>query len=284
MYKTIEGAKVDSIRVFNGRAMTSVPAVNSKHHNFCADVQSTVLDSCTNTPITPVGITTGVIARIPVVLAELTLQFQLSSLIRLPELALDVKNIKKRIKITQCTLLQPTNILFIKGFVRKNIDYITGNCGSIEGICGQLHHCTIDVPFECSTPLEFFTPPEELAVNSSTEFEYFKTSDLPNNYFAEKDKLLAGDLSEFNQISVENFNQLPFCELVNARMFEFDEFIGRRYPSESKLPVEEKLFQKIEEKMVVEFTVRVLQNRQVEIPAIGNVPPRPPYPCSSAID
>lgn len=288
MYNSIEGTNISNVRVFDSNygqqksnTKPSVPECNSNSHHqkFCVNVESNVLDSCTNTPVTPTGINTGVIAKIPVVLAELTIQFNVSALIRLPELALDVKNIKKRVKITQCTLLQPTNILFIKGFVRKNIDYTTGKCANMEGICGELHHCTIDVPFECSTPLTFYTPPADLLVNSSAEFEYFKTSNLPGKHFAEKDKLLAGDLSEFNQIIVENFNELPFCELISARVFEFDEFIGRHRPCGSEFPVEEKFFHKIEEKMVIELTVKVLQNRQVEIPAVAGISPspRPPH-------
>ena len=102
-----------------------------------------------------------------------------------------------------------------------------------------------------------------------TEFEYHKVSNLPNEYFAEKDKLISGDLSEFNQITDENFNELPFCELISARIFEFDEFIGRKKPHNVEIPFEEKFFSKIEEKMVIEFTIKLLQNRQVAIPAIS---------------
>ncbi|MSU01496.1 CsxC family protein [Tissierella pigra] len=295
MYRSVEGTNISNVRVFdnthgktkcNYNPSISECSSNSKYPHSCVEVKTNMLDSCTNTPITPVGITTGVIAKIPVVLAELTVQFHLSSLIKLPELALDVKNIKKKVKITQCLLLQPTNILFIKGFIRKNIDYTTGNCANMEGICGELHHCIIDVPFECSTPLTFYTPPEELAVNSSTEFEYFKVSNLPDKHFAEKDKLLSGDLSEFNQIIIENFNELPFCELINARIFEFDEFIGRHRPCGAEFPIEEKFFNRIEEKMVIEFTVKVLQNRQVQIPAVTDTSGgcHPKFPCSANKD
>jgi hypothetical protein len=276
MYNSIDGASISNLQVFNNSGQSRVSkssmpecSANSSNHAHCVDVKSDVLDSCTNTPITPSGLATGAIAKIPVVLAELTIRFHVRALIDLPEKALDIKNIKKKIKITQCLLLQPTNILFIKGFVRKNIDYATGSCSNIKGVCGELHHCTVDVPFECSTPVTFFTEPEDLAVNSSAEFEYFKVSDLPNKHFAEKDKLLSSDLSEFNQIVVQNFNELPFCELISARIFEFDEFINRHRPCHEDFPFEEKFFNKIEEKMVIELTVKVLQNRQVRIPRSG---------------
>ncbi|MDR7857712.1 CsxC family protein [Tissierella sp.] len=282
----VEGLNVSNVRLIDSsygqsKKNTQSPAkqcnVSSPHDKFCVDVDSTVLDNCANTPVTPGGIRTGVIVKIPVVLAELTIRFNVNAFIRLPEPALEIKDIKKRLKITQCTLLQPTNILFIKGFVRKNIDYSTGECSNWKGVCGDLRHCTVDVPFECSTPVSFFTPPATLAVNSKSEFEFFKVSDLPNKHFAEKDDLLSGDLSEINQFMTENFNELPFCELVRARIFEFDEFINRERPHDAELPFEEKFFKKVEEKMVIELTLKVLQNRQVEIPSIGGTISPPCY-------
>lgn len=278
MDKHVEGLNVSNVHVIDsnyGQAKNNITSptkqcsVSSAHDKFCVDVESTVLDNCANTPVIPGGIRSGVIVKIPVVLAELTIRFNVNAFIRLPEPALEIKDIKKRLKITQCMLLQPTNVLFIKGFVRKNIDFSTGECSNWKGVCGDLRHCTVDVPFECSTPVSFFTPPETLAINSKSEFEFFKVTDLPNKHFAEKDHLLSGDFSEFNQFMTENFNELPFCEVVRARIFEFDEFIGRQRPHDAELPFEEKFFKKIEEKMVIELTLKVLQNRQVEIPSIA---------------
>lgn len=267
-YKS-DGTIVSNVKVVNNNTAMSPKhesALCSKESNHCVEVDSTVLDNCPNTTVTPIGINSGVVVKIPVVLAELTIRFNVGANIHLPEPALEVKDIKKRLKITQCTLLQPTNILFIKGFVRKNIDYSTGVCSTREGVCGEIHHCTIDVPFECSTPVTYTVAPAPLALNSFSEFEYFKVADLPNEYFPEKDNLLAGDLSEYNQFRTENFNELPFCELITARIFEFDEFVGRRRPHHDNLPFEERFFTKIEEKMVIELTLKLLQNRQVTIP------------------
>ena len=275
-----ECTKVSNVNVFaNSPYSNRSPSNNkfcvSKNKESCADVDNTVLDNCPNTPLTPIGITSGVIAKIPVVLAELTVRFNVGAFIRLPEPALEIKDIKKKLKITQCMLLQPTNILFIKGFIRKNIDYATGSCSNREGICGEIHHCTIDVPFECSTPVDYFFEPAPLVTNSSTEFEYFRVSDLPNQYFAEKDKLLSGDMSEINQLRTINFNELPFCELISANIYEFDESIGRGNPYHADLPTGEKFFSQLEEKMVIELTIKLLQKRQVTIPAAAF----DPSPC-----
>lgn len=235
----------------------------------CVDIDSAVIDNVENTSIEPDAIPGDVIVRVPVVLSEFTVQFNINADIKLPELALEVKDIKKRIKVTQCTLLQPTNVLFIKGFIRKSIDYTTADCSNRKGVCGDIRHCTVDVPFELSTPITFITPPAPLLTNTVTEFEYFTQKDLPNKYFAEKDSLLSGDLSEINQFRTENFNELPFCDLISANIYEFDEFIGRQRPRHDNLPFEEKYFKRIEEKIVVELTLKLLQNRQVAIPGLA---------------
>lgn len=229
-------------------------------------VNSRNLDICPNYSETPTGIKTGVIAKIPVVLAQLTVPFHISSVINLPEPALEIKDIKKSLKVTQCLLLQPTNILFIRGFVRKNIDYSNRTCSSLDGVCGEIQHCTIDVPFECTTPVTFFRNPQNLLVNSRNEFEYLREEELPRDTFAEKDHLMSGDLSEFNQQSEEFFNELPFCELLYSNIYEFDEYINRTVPSNVDIPFEEREFTEIEEKMVIELTLKVLQKRQVRIP------------------
>ncbi len=228
------------------------------------DVEGETLDSCENVPVDPCPLTERVIAKVPVLLAEFTVKFKVSSVIELPGPALEIKSIKKKVKITQCLLLQNTNVLFIKGFVRKNIDYSTRTSSSSEGVCGDIRHCTVDVPFECTTDVTFNgTQPKPVINNRTNEFQYYKVDELPNE-FAEKDKLLSSDLSEFNQTSVEYFNELPYCELIRSRIVEFDEYLNRTQPN-VEIPFEEKEFTEVEEKMVIFLTLKLLQKRQVRV-------------------
>jgi len=223
------------------------------------------VDSVVNSPVNIKGIgCRDVVASIPVVLAQLNVQFNVTARIRLPEDALEIKSIKKRLKITQCTLLQNTNILFVQGFVRKNIDYSTASgCRNSEGVCGEIHHCTVDIPFEFTTPIEYNgLEPLDVVANTTEEFEYLRKESLPSD-FAEKDHLQSGDLSEFNQVSTEYFNRLPYCEIISSRIVEFDEYINRRPLSGG--PFEERVFNEIQEKMVINLVLRILQERQVEI-------------------
>lgn len=256
--------KVDNY--INKNLKTGTALCNNKD-SVCVELDSNVIDNAPNIGITPIGIDTGVVVKIPVVLAELTVNFNVAANINLPEPVLEVKNIKKRLKITQCSLLQPTNILFIKGYIRKSIDYTTAVCSNREAVCGDLHHCTIDVPFQFSTPVNYTVEPAPLAINSNSEFEYYKVSELPRDYFSEKDNLLSGDLAEYNQFRTENFNEMPYCDLISANIYEFDEFVGSRIPYEN-MPFEEKLFSNLEERMVIELRLKLLQRRQVTIPPV----------------
>ena len=233
----------------------------------CVKVEGNTPADCVNSPVPVEPLVGGTVVKIPVVLAELTVQINVDTIIDLPEFAWEIKDIKKHLKITQCLLLQDTNVLFIKGFVRKNIQYATRICSNTQGFCGDIRHCTVDVPFSCTTPVFFnVTEPLNPIPRTAVEFEYLKEQKLSGPKFAEKDKLLSGDLSEFNQISTEFFNELPFCELINSRIVEFDELLDRKHADGFKIPFEEKKFKSIEEKMVISLTLKILQNRQVAIP------------------
>lgn len=270
MSKQVQNTQVSDIQVSRNRCGNDP----SPQQQDCVEVDARNLGDCPNISVTPRGKKYGLIAKLPVTLAELNVSFFVNARIDLPEPALEVKDIKKSLKITQCMLLQPTNVLFIKGFVRKNIDYSTRSCSNLEGVCGEIHHCTIDVPFECTTPVCFSKDPDDPYYNERSEFGYLKKEGLPRETFAEKDKLVSRDFSEFNQESIEYFNQLPFCDLLYSQITEFDEFINRIIPDNTDLPFEERLFTQIEEKMVIKLGLRILQNQQVSIPRTPGHKPR----------
>lgn len=230
----------------------------------CVSVESCVacIKSCKTEIIEGIG---GVVSLVPVVLAQFELQVDIVSNDKLPENIIEIKNVDNNIKITQCILIQTTNALFVKGYVRKNIQYTTITCSNSEGTCGDFKHCTIDIPFECSTSIDFNgIDPEPIIPNSKVEFEYYKVTDLPNE-FAEKDKLISGDMSEYNQESTEHFNRLPYCNLVSAKVVEANEYINMERKNDN-LPFEEKEFDEIETKMVLYIELELLQERDVLIP------------------
>ena len=81
-----------------------------------------ITGDCINTPVKISALRTGAIAKVPVILAELTLQLNLEAIIDLPVVASEINEIKNSVKVSQCLLLSDTNMLFIKGYVSQNIE------------------------------------------------------------------------------------------------------------------------------------------------------------------
>ena len=101
--------------------------------------------------------------KVPITLAERNVSTSLSANINFPHPVLEIKDIKKRVKIVQCSLiLKPAATvaesfapvdghLFLKGFVRKNIQYASPTHLSSDDSCvsSSLKSLTTDIPFEC---------------------------------------------------------------------------------------------------------------------------------------
>jgi hypothetical protein len=259
-----------------------------KRDRDCIDLnESAVVSECVNDAfdegdivVTPQG---PRILRVPVTLAELTVKTNLVANIHFPDPVLEIKAIKKRIKIVQCRLLTPgipetgrpfrrMDIpLHLRGFVRKNIQYATP-CPHPTDSCvaSEMRSLTVDVPFECVTTIrarDFLTPPQLPTLNTNDEFDFFRAQDLGPG-FPEKDQLLSSDLSQFHQVSTQFYNQLPYCELLTSRMTGWDEAVDRE-PLHDGGPFEEGTFYTAVEKIFLEFDIKVLQNQQVRVRSLG---------------
>ena len=212
--------------------------------------------------------------KVPVILAEPKIQVHIDTTITFPTPVLEIKDIKKRLKITQCKLLLPGNKLFIKGFVRKNIQYASPVFGTPTTVHSSLQSLTVDLPFTHVEDLKgkFIKKPLNTHFSYRDEIEYASSTDLSVDFPA-SDHLIAGSLSQFSQVHKEYLNELPFCELIWASFVEFDEAINRTQGSFSRgvckgksiLPFEEGIFTKLEEKLVVDFQIKVLQKQPVKV-------------------
>ena len=257
-----------------------------KNDHKCVDVNASAsLDHCENTAETPITTPAnpGLITRLPVTLAEVTVNTSLSANIQFPDPVLEIKDIKKRVKIVQCRLLLPGTSdeddsfvsgnyqLFLRGFVRKNIQYATPDAhGSGQCVSSKLRSLTVDVPFECVTTVlagSFLSPPQLPVFNSRNEFDFFRAQDLGTGH-PEKEQLLSSDLSQFHQNSSQYYNQFPYCELLSSDITEYDEAVDR-VPLPGDHPFEEGYFHTIVEKMFLQFTIKILQNQQVIIEALA---------------
>ncbi|MED4476400.1 hypothetical protein P9268_17900, partial [Oceanobacillus caeni] len=60
-----------------------------------------------------------------------------------------------------------------------------------------------------------------------------------------------------------------FCELLFSRIIEWDEAVDRN-PLPSTAPLNERVFNTVEEKMVLDIGLKVLQNQQIRVTSTSN--------------
>lgn len=220
----------------------------------CSVQNTRTLGHCENNPLFPHTF------KVPVTLAEPTIQVCVEADILLEERALEIKRVLKDVFLEQCKLVPTYNPhvfkLFLSGTIRKNIEYSTVDVVRGSSVCGDIRHTTVHVPWDCCTDIHFpigaMLP--DLTSDYEQRFEFLdKTGMQPQ---IEK--------RMFSNFKV--FNEQPFCELVKVYFNELD--IGMGLDRVNKL---EKSFKRLREKIVINLQVKVLQMKQLPIPK--------KYPC-----
>ncbi|WLR48086.1 DUF3794 domain-containing protein [Halobacillus litoralis] len=249
-------------------------------HDKCVNLNASAsVDNCTNSEAdTPVNPADELTIKVPVELGAYDVTTHLVANIKFPHPVLEIKDIKKRVVITQCRLMTRTSTgsddlftdgefpLFIKGYVRKNIQYASPVYGaSGECVSSDMKSLTTKIHFDCMTTVDLQGLVQLPVANTRREFDFFRAQDLGEG-FPEKDQYLSSDLSQYHQESTQAYNELPFCELVASDIIEWDEATDRH----SYGPVDEGYFHHIVEKMMVRFRIKVLQKQQVELDRNGN--------------
>ncbi|WP_394232349.1 CsxC family protein [Niallia oryzisoli] len=260
-----------------------------QHKKECIDLNiSSTLDEVASEESAPTVVPAPgpVLMHVPVTLAQRTVSTTLSANIHFDDPVLEIKDVKKRVKIVQCSLMlrptdDPTEVfvpedahLFIRGFVRKNFQFASPTYRASDNcVSSEMRSHTIDLPFELSTIIpaaDFISPPQRPLLNTRSEFDFFRSQKLGKG-FPEKDRFLSSDLSQFHQISTQHYNQFPFCELISSEITEWDEAIDRK-PLHGEAPFEEGYFHDMVEKMFLTFTIKVLQNQQAFV-TVAMTPP-----------
>ncbi|HDR8183871.1 TPA: hypothetical protein QC116_003303 [Bacillus thuringiensis] len=199
-------------------------------------------------------VTPNALIKVPVVLAERTVQIVVEANIPLDPPAVEIKRVLKNVFLTQCKLVPVaftpvpgTNYrrvtrakLFVEGYIRKNIEYASASCNAplFDRVANVNFYGFADL-----TEGDFFTLP--LIAASSDAASHFinpKNSDLPrlDKYFFE---------------NTVYYNEQPYCELIAANFYELDF-------SPCPTPLNDS-FDTLREKIVLDLTLKVLQVQQV---------------------
>lgn len=241
--------------------------------NNCATVTFKVQPLTSQVPVTPEVIKAGPVAvKIPVVLAEVNITIPVEATITLDQDAIEIKRIKKNVFLTQSRIIPfsqdcppDTGILFIEGFIRKNIEYATQTCGrsGSPNICGDIRHCTVEVPFNFTTKIKYIREPIFVENTTPSELEFF--TDKLQGCDACSDPVIGRNPCDQSSYFTEFFNEKPFTELVRADITEVDILTN---PFASCERPQDLTFTKITEKVVVNLTLKVLQKQQVKVTAL----------------
>lgn len=244
---------------------------NHNHHKDCK-VKAETQIPFSDTEATPL-LTRNPIVKIPVVLAERTLQIVVEAQIPLCPPAVEIKRVLKDVFLQQCKLVpveyEPINEtgflrvtrakLFVEGFIRKNIEYAAKDCN------GVIHDKIAKVPFSGFADLtedDFLSFPI-IAFSSESKARFIN----PRNT----------DVPRLDKFFFENnvfYNEQPFCELISAEFYELDfspcdNDHGWNHGDSCEKKSHDKSFDKIREKIVLDLTLKVLQTQQVRVGSGG---------------
>jgi hypothetical protein len=222
----------------------------------CGAVYPKTLAMCENVAFAPQVSPTPVFAKIPVVLAERTVQVDVEAKIKLDHPAIEIKRIRKQLFLTQCKLLPRVGKLFLSGYVRKNIEYATSKCGYGDCVSGDIKHTTCNVNFDCVTFI-----PYELGA-----FPVFSANFEPSLVQTFDPKVMGASQCEQDFESIQYFNEKIFCELVSVRFDEVDITCDDKKAIRGGWD-DEFEFTKITEKLTMFITFKLLQYQQVQIPS-----------------
>jgi hypothetical protein len=241
----------------------------------CAIVTPQQLSITDQIPVTPAVIPAGpVVVKVPVVLAEVNVTIPVEATITLDQVAMEIKRIRKNVFLTQSRLIPfsavnggPDNgLLYIAGFIRKNIEYSTQTCSTFgtANVCGDIRHCTVEVPFNFTTRINFRRSPIFVENTTVSELEFF--TDKLQGCDACADPVIGRNPCDLSSSFTEFFNEKPFTELVSADITEVD--INTNPTINCASPTEQ-MFTRLTEKIVVNLTLKVLQNQQVNVQAMN---------------
>jgi len=193
-----------------------------------------------------------------------TVSIPAESIITLPTKALEIKMIRKALKITQsrffnCAasvrgLPHDTPKLFIGGFVRKDIQYsepVRQTATTAEGIIKDF---VVDIPISCVIDLGKHLTFPPVYYDQQQEYGFSTSKSLPSG-FSSKDQLISRDLTEFNVLSQQFYNTLPTFRLLFSQINEMDDAIDPM-PLHGG-PFEESTFRTLQEKMIILIQLEV---------------------------
>ena len=216
------------------------------------------------------------ISTIPIIIAEKNIDIPIEATFRLKNAALDIKNIKKDIYLTNSKLIPMhgkegstsclQGKLFLEGTVRNKLDFsiVKGVNDSIINL--DIESVIIYIPFKCTTIIEYKVPPVFSKCKGPDYIPIYISPDCLNinndykEYLTEKNT----QSNEYINCDVPPIN----CEIEKYKIYQTHTLLDKRAFSED-FPFEMS-FHTIKESIILNLSLSLIQKQDVGISYIKN--------------
>jgi hypothetical protein len=189
------------------------------------------------------------VAKIPIILSEFEMQIFIEALIRFPEPVFQIKSLEKSVFLSKCDLIPSTDKLFIKGFLKEDIEYATVSNIKTHTISGDIKKSTFNIPFQCSTKVSFTVPPIMQENLSIIELEIINP---------DKNSI---DISEKNYEHFEFFNGEICCKLSEIEIMETN--IKENVSPLQNTLEDAEVFKGMRKKIILTLKLNLIQKQEV---------------------
>lgn len=182
--------------------------------------------------------------KVPVIVAGVKVFIDIENKVKLGSHATAIKRINRRVFLRQCTLITKAKKLFLNGIIRKSIEYSEPNFKNNSTLSGKIKNITVYVPFSCVTDVDYIVDPEIEEKNSTALITLSKSN--------VKEETLSETYNEITPI---------YCEIINADFKELN--IKEDLKSYIRESPDIYFFKSITQKMVMNLTIRLIQNQRI---------------------
>ncbi len=211
------------------------------------------------------------ISALPIVVAEKNIDIPIESIFKLKNAALEVKNMKKEVYLTNSKLLpmyenQDTfstfhGKLFLEGFIRNKLDFSIAKSVNNSIINLDTESVIIYIPFKFTTLIPYKIPPIFFKSKDLSYIPIYMSSDcldVHNEYldYANKKNTVC---EEYINCDIPPIN----CEINEIKINETYTLVDRS-PFNSDFPIEMN-FNTIKENIVINLSLTLLQKQDVAI-------------------
>ncbi|MDP4144611.1 MAG: hypothetical protein Q8936_09080 [Bacillota bacterium] len=207
--------------------------------------------------------------KVPIILASKKIDVLVESIIAFDEPVMNIRFLSERANLTESRLIvrcdeneERKGVLFLKGFIQKTAEYSVLSSISEYQVSGENKNLLINIPFECSTVIEFYQMPIIKGINSDVILE------VRNICYEEKyqNRMHVEDMNKREVIEVgekEALSETIFCELERAQVCQKDIFTDTKTLEEG-LPFMA-YFQTIREELVIILDLKISQKQNINI-------------------